>query len=210
MLSEYQALEGLLVPSGDNIADRLAVWDAGSINGSGREDERASEGVRSSARRTTPIRAGWIRTSASTAADQAYVAAQLMADPAVRATGHADQPSRRRDPLEPQPGAGVDGIIGSRVASPPTRHLFGHRGISPAPRRARHLGQPRSERCACGGPPRRDAPRSGDGVAARAHARREHRQRRHTSHPKLGGDDARIRHSLAGPLGRRVARAPLE
>lgn len=30
-LSEYQALEALLVPSGNNIADLLAVWDAGSI-----------------------------------------------------------------------------------------------------------------------------------------------------------------------------------
>lgn len=29
-LSEQQALEGLLVPSGDNFADLLAVWDAGS------------------------------------------------------------------------------------------------------------------------------------------------------------------------------------
>jgi len=31
-LSEYQALEALLVPSGNNVADLLAVWDAGSLS----------------------------------------------------------------------------------------------------------------------------------------------------------------------------------
>lgn len=31
-LSEYQALQALLIPSGNNIADILAVWDAGSID----------------------------------------------------------------------------------------------------------------------------------------------------------------------------------
>ena len=32
-LSEYQALQGLLIPSGNNIAETLARWDAGSVSG---------------------------------------------------------------------------------------------------------------------------------------------------------------------------------
>ena len=79
-LSEYQLLEALLIPSGDNIADRLAIWDAGST---GAFVDKMNLTARAFGLRSTSYvdPSGVDPGSASTAADQALVASKLMADP---------------------------------------------------------------------------------------------------------------------------------
>ena len=79
-LSEFQLLEALLIPSGDNIADRLAIWDSGS---SGAFVEKMNLTARALGLRSTSYvdPSGVDPGSASTAADQALVASRLMADP---------------------------------------------------------------------------------------------------------------------------------
>ena len=113
VLTEYQALEALLIPSADNIADRLALWDAGSL--------RAFVAKMNALTRTFKLGAthyadpsGLDPRSASTASDQAYLAAQLMAYPVVRAIVR-----RRRINLpvvgilpNRNPALEVDGVIG--------------------------------------------------------------------------------------------------
>jgi D-alanyl-D-alanine carboxypeptidase (penicillin-binding protein 5/6) len=79
-LTEYQLLEALLIPSGDNIADRLAIWDAGSTGAFVQEMNLTARafGLRSTSY-VDP--SGVDPGSASSAADQAFVASKLMADP---------------------------------------------------------------------------------------------------------------------------------
>ena len=113
VLTEYQLLEALMIPSGDNIADRLAIWDAGSIDAFVAKMNRMAGTFRlGSTHYADP--SGVDPRSASTAADQALVASKLMADPVVRGIVR-----RRRINLpvvgilsNHNPALGIDGIIG--------------------------------------------------------------------------------------------------
>ena len=113
VMSEYQALEALLVPSGDNIADRLAIWDAGSIAAFVAKMNLAARRLGlESTRYADP--SGVDPGSAGSAAEQALVASKLMADPVAR-----EIVSRSRINLpvvgvlgNRNPALGVDGIIG--------------------------------------------------------------------------------------------------
>jgi D-alanyl-D-alanine carboxypeptidase len=113
VLTEYQLLEALMIPSGDNIADRLAIWDAGSIDAFVAKMNRMAGTFRlGSTHYADP--SGVDPRSASTAADQALVASKLMADPVVRGIVR-----RRRINLpvvgilsNHNPTLGIDGIIG--------------------------------------------------------------------------------------------------
>ena len=113
VMSEYQALEALLVPSGDNIADRLAIWDAGSVDAFVTKMNRTARRLGlESTRYVDP--SGVDPGSASNAADQALVASNLIADPVVRGIV-----SRQRINLpvvgvlpNRNPALGVDGILG--------------------------------------------------------------------------------------------------
>ena len=112
-LTEYQLLEALLVSSGDNIADRLAIWDAGSIGAFVAKMNMAARTLGlGSTRYFDP--SGVDPRSASSAADQAFVASKLMANPVVRGIVR-----RRRINLpvvgiltNRNPALAIDGIIG--------------------------------------------------------------------------------------------------
>lgn len=112
-LSEYQLLEGLLVPSGDNIASLLAAWDAGS--------SAAFVDKMNAMTRTLGLTAthygdpsGLSTLSRSTAADQALVAAQAMANPVIAAiVSHPQLAFPVTGTITNyNPALGVDGIIG--------------------------------------------------------------------------------------------------
>ena len=82
-LTEYQLLEALLIPSADNVADLLAAWDAGSSDRFVARMNRTAESLAlTSTHYADP--SGVDPRSVSDAADQALVAARLMADPVVR------------------------------------------------------------------------------------------------------------------------------
>jgi serine-type D-Ala-D-Ala carboxypeptidase (penicillin-binding protein 5/6) len=82
-MTEFQLLEALLIPSGDNIADRLASWDAGSSDAFVARMNRMARAVGLvSTKYADP--SGVDPRSASTAADQALVASLLMANPVAR------------------------------------------------------------------------------------------------------------------------------
>lgn len=113
VLSEYQLLEGLLVPSGDNVASKLAAWDAGSVRafvakmnatavalGLGHTHYADASGVDPASR--------------STAADQAVLAAELMNDPVVRRiVAYHRLPFPVAGTIwNYNPALGVDGIVG--------------------------------------------------------------------------------------------------
>ncbi len=112
-LSELQMLQGLMIPSGDNVADDLARWDAGSLNAFvAKMNLRAAEMGLSHTHYADA--SGVAPGSASTAADQVRVVGALMENPVVRSivdlqsapfpvvgTIHAANPA-----------LGIDGIIG--------------------------------------------------------------------------------------------------
>lgn len=112
-LSEFQLLEALLVPSGDNIADLLATWDAGNI---ARFTVKMNAMVRRLGLLSTHYgdASGVSPSSVSTAADQARLAATLMGSAVVRSI------VRRHHITLPvagtisnyNPALGDDGIIG--------------------------------------------------------------------------------------------------
>jgi D-alanyl-D-alanine carboxypeptidase (penicillin-binding protein 5/6) len=112
-LSEYQLLEALLVPSGDNIADMLATWDAGSI-GAFVVKMNAMAQTLGLASTHYADASGVSAASVSTAADQARLAADLMGNPVVRGI------VRRTNLAFPvakkiwnaNPAIGTDGIVG--------------------------------------------------------------------------------------------------
>jgi D-alanyl-D-alanine carboxypeptidase (penicillin-binding protein 5/6) len=113
VISEYQALEALLVPSGDNIADRLAIWDAGSVDAFVAKMNRTARAL--GLESTSYVDASGVDPgSAGDAADQALVASNLMADPVVR--GIVGQQSISLPVVgalpNRNPALGVDGIIG--------------------------------------------------------------------------------------------------
>ena len=112
-LSEYSLLEGLLLPSGDNIADFLATWDAGSVPAFVAKMNVMAQtlGLGSTHYADT---SGLSPGSRSTASDQANLAATLMGYPVIRRI------VRLREVVLPvagtvpnyNPAVGVDGIIG--------------------------------------------------------------------------------------------------
>jgi len=113
ILTEYQFLEALLVPSGDNFADMIATWDAGSIS---RFVAKMNAMARSLGLFATHYAdaSGVNPASVSTASDQARLAADLMGDAVVR--GIVRRPYLRfpvvRKIWNANPALGVDGIIG--------------------------------------------------------------------------------------------------
>ena len=76
-MTEFQLLEALLVPSGDNIADRLARWDAGSISAFVARMNRTAAGWNLASTHYADA-SGVDPGSASTATDQAELAERLM------------------------------------------------------------------------------------------------------------------------------------
>jgi D-alanyl-D-alanine carboxypeptidase (penicillin-binding protein 5/6) len=112
-LSELQLLEALLIPSGDNIARTLAVWDAGS--------QAAFVAKMNATARAMGLRnthygdpAGLSPLSRSTAADQVVVAEAVMAVPALRfvvAQSHVAFPVAGTI-WNFNPALDVDGIVG--------------------------------------------------------------------------------------------------
>ncbi len=124
VLTEYQLLEALLIPSADNIADLLGAWDAGS-------DAAFVAKMNATARRlglrsTHYADASGVNPgSRSTAADQSLLAADLMTEPVVRAIVSQ---ARVAFPVAGtiwnyNPALGVDGIVG--VKSGFTQHAQG-------------------------------------------------------------------------------------
>lgn len=112
-LSEHQLLEALMIPSADNVADMLAVWDAGSIPAFVAKMNATAESLGlQSTHYADP--SGVNPGSRSDASDQAVLAAALMQSPVVR--GIVDKPSL----IYPvagtiwnyNPALGTDGIIG--------------------------------------------------------------------------------------------------
>ena len=113
VLSEYQLLEGLLIPSGDNVATMLARWDAG---GQQRFVERMNLEARVLGLDHTHYAdaSGVSPGSRSTASDQAVLATVLMADPVVRrivALQHVPFPVAGTI-WNYNPALGADGIVG--------------------------------------------------------------------------------------------------
>ncbi|HTW98908.1 MAG TPA: hypothetical protein VMD59_09035 [Acidimicrobiales bacterium] len=112
-LSELQLLEALLIPSGDNIARTLAVWDAGS--------QAAFVAKMNATAKAMGLRnthygdpAGLSTQSRSTAADQVVVAEAVMAVPALRlvvAQSHVAFPVAGTI-WNYNPALDVDGIVG--------------------------------------------------------------------------------------------------
>ncbi len=113
VLSEYEALEALLIPSADNIAVRLAVWDAGSIAAFVKKMNALTRTFKLGATHYADP-SGLDPRSSSTAADQTYVAAQLMADPVIRAIVRRMRINLPVVGILPNrnPALGVDGIVG--------------------------------------------------------------------------------------------------
>jgi D-alanyl-D-alanine carboxypeptidase (penicillin-binding protein 5/6) len=112
-MSEFQLLEALLVPSGDNIADRLATWDAGSISAFVAKMNKTAAGWGLTSTRYADA-SGVDPGSSSTAADQAELAERLLASPVVRWIV-----KRHRIDLpvvgivhNPNPALDIDGIVG--------------------------------------------------------------------------------------------------
>jgi D-alanyl-D-alanine carboxypeptidase (penicillin-binding protein 5/6) len=112
-LSEYELLEALLIPSGDNIAGMLATWDAGSI---WRFVEKMNATAKSLGLSSTHYAdaSGVNPLSVSTAADQARLAADLMGNAVVRnivRRSHVAFPVVKAI-WNANPAVGVDGILG--------------------------------------------------------------------------------------------------
>jgi serine-type D-Ala-D-Ala carboxypeptidase (penicillin-binding protein 5/6) len=113
VLTEYQLLEALLIPSADNVAVMLADWDAGSMPAFVTKMNATARtlGLGST---TYADASGVNPKSRSTATDQAILAATLMSNPVVRSI--VRQPSL---PFQVNgtiwnfnPALGTDGIIG--------------------------------------------------------------------------------------------------
>jgi serine-type D-Ala-D-Ala carboxypeptidase (penicillin-binding protein 5/6) len=113
VLTEYQLLEALLLPSANNIADRLATWDARSIPRFVAKMNAMANALELKSTHYADA-SGVDPRSASTAADQALVASTLIADPVVLGIVR-----RRRVTFpvtgilsNPNPALGIDGIVG--------------------------------------------------------------------------------------------------
>jgi D-alanyl-D-alanine carboxypeptidase (penicillin-binding protein 5/6) len=112
-LTEYQLLEGLLIPSGDNIATLLARWDAGSVAAFVKKMNAEARALGLDHTHYADA-SGLDPASRSTAADQAVLATQLMRDPVVRQiVVHPSLPFPVAGTIwNYNPALGTDGIIG--------------------------------------------------------------------------------------------------
>jgi D-alanyl-D-alanine carboxypeptidase (penicillin-binding protein 5/6) len=113
-LDERQLLEALMIPSADNIADYLAVWDAGSIPRfvAKMNAEAAHLGLLATHYADA---SGFDSGSRSTAVDQAMLAGTAMANPVLRSivdNVYVTLPVTGRIWNVYNPAIGVDGIIG--------------------------------------------------------------------------------------------------
>jgi D-alanyl-D-alanine carboxypeptidase (penicillin-binding protein 5/6) len=112
-LTEYELLEALLIPSGDNIAELLATWDAGSVaNFVAKMNATGNVLGLDSTHYADP--SGVSPSSVSTASDQAMVTAKLMGSAVVRSIVRR---ARLAFPVAGSipnynPALGIDGIIG--------------------------------------------------------------------------------------------------
>jgi serine-type D-Ala-D-Ala carboxypeptidase (penicillin-binding protein 5/6) len=112
-LDEHQLLEGLLLPSGDNIADLLARWDAGSLTAFVAKMNAEARALGLTETHYADA-SGVSPASVSTAANQVVVESALMGFPAARAI------VRMRSARLPiagtipnfNPAIGTDGIVG--------------------------------------------------------------------------------------------------
>ena len=112
-LTERQLLEALLIPSGDNIADLLARWDAGSIPAFVAKMNAEARALGLDGTHYADA-SGVDPGSRSTAADQARLASLLMGSPVVRSIvrlGSLAFPVVGRI-WNYNPALGVDGIVG--------------------------------------------------------------------------------------------------
>jgi D-alanyl-D-alanine carboxypeptidase (penicillin-binding protein 5/6) len=119
-LTEFQALEALLVPSADNVADILATWDAGSVAAFvSRMNAQAEKLGLHQTHYADP--AGLDPESAGSAADMVRLASYVMAEPVLRQIVAMPQVTL------PVAGTvynydydlGHDGIIGIKTGSTP-------------------------------------------------------------------------------------------
>jgi len=112
-LTEYELLEALLIPSGDNIAELLATWDAGSVaNFVAKMNKTADVLGLASTHYADP--SGVSPSSVSTASDQSMVTAKLMGSAVVRSIVRRPRlafPVAGNIPNY-NPALGIDGIIG--------------------------------------------------------------------------------------------------
>jgi serine-type D-Ala-D-Ala carboxypeptidase (penicillin-binding protein 5/6) len=113
VLSEYQLLEALLIPSADNVAVMLADWDAGSVPAFVVKMNATARALGLSS--TTYADASGVNPkSRSTATDQAMLAATLMSNPVVRSiVRQTSLPFQVNGTIwNFNPALGTDGIIG--------------------------------------------------------------------------------------------------
>ena len=113
VLTERQLLEALLLPSADNIANTLAIWDSGSIAAFVAKMNAAAKALGLSMTHYADA-SGLDPASRSDAADQALLASQLMRDPLVRSIVSQ---KLLAFPVagtirNVNPALGVDGIVG--------------------------------------------------------------------------------------------------
>lgn len=117
-LSEYQALEALLVPSGNNIAELLATWDSGSVSAFvDRMNARAKTLGLTHTHYADP--SGVSRESVSTPADLIHLAEVAMRDPVfaeIVAQPEATLPVAGRV-FNVNAAVGQNGIIGVKTGS---------------------------------------------------------------------------------------------
>ena len=123
-LTEQQLLEALLIPSADNVADRLAIWDAGTIAAFVQKMNLTAAKLGLTATHYADA-SGVNPASRSDAPDQAMLAAALMQNPVVRAiVSKPTLPFPVAGTIRNyNPGLGVDGIVG--VKSGFTSHALG-------------------------------------------------------------------------------------
>ncbi|HEY1705806.1 MAG TPA: hypothetical protein VGG75_39490 [Trebonia sp.] len=119
VLSEREALEALLLPSGDNVALLLADWDAGSESAFlGKMNEQARTLGMSSTIYTDP--SGVAATTTSTARDQLALIGTAMRNPAfasIVAEKSAQLPAGTGNVDNYNPLTGSDGIIGVKTGT---------------------------------------------------------------------------------------------
>jgi len=117
-LSERAALEGLLLPSGNNLATLLAGWDAGSQRAFVAKMNATARSLRLSHTHYSDA-SGVQASTVSTAADQTRLAMDVMALPAFRQivgmTSAVLPVAGRRDNLDGL--LGTDGIIGIKTGT---------------------------------------------------------------------------------------------
>ena len=113
VLSEHQLLEGLMLPSGDNLADLIGAWDAGSVSGFVAKMNATAAALGLSETHYADT-SGVNPASRSSAADQAVLAGIVMENPVVRSVvWHRSLPFPVAGTIvNYNPALGVDGIIG--------------------------------------------------------------------------------------------------